>query len=365
MRNFFFGICALALIGFITYAGIISLKSSPRKVPGYTAKIVSPTVTIAPTSLNVSVIKKMLFVPYWTIGSGKIDITDYDQLVYFGITANANGIDTGENGYKNMQSFINAIDNKKITLLGVRLLNADINTKILSDSALQDIIISQSITEAKKNNFNGIVLDFEISAIGFDELTAKISNFEKKYAQQVKQNNLHFYATAYGDTFNRLRPFDMKTIGDASDGIIIMAYDFHKANGNAGPNFPLHATADDGYDLTTMIEDFSQKIPFQKIIVTFGMYGYDWQIDDQKRSTGQAAALSTSKIHQKFLNKCLFINCKILPDTLSTETEITYTDTNNHNHIVWFEDLNSVEKKITFLKTKNIASFGYWAYSYF
>lgn len=331
----------------------------------YIKRITITPITITPTIVKNHFVVKTLFVPYWTISKEKIDDSGYDQLVYFGITVNKEGIDIKEQGDTTIDQFLALTNPQKKRLLAVRMINSDINTQILHDATLQQSIITQAIKIAKQKGFDGIVLDFEISAIGFVNVTNEISNFETQFAKSVKQQHLQFFATLYGDTFYRVRPFDVKSIASASDGIMIMAYDFHKANGEPGPNFQLHDVLGDGYDFTTMTYDFLEQVAPTKITVIFGLFGYDWTIDAKGDSTHQAVSLSENQIKQKFLGICLYTDCRIELDTTSAETNVLYTDSEGNSHHVWFDDMNSVAKKLDYLQSKGIYSIAYWAYSYF
>jgi spore germination protein YaaH len=50
---------------------------------------------------------------------------------------------------------------------------------------------------------------------------------------------------------------------------------------------------------------------------------------------------------------------------VSAETVIHYTDDTGQKHIVWFEDMQSVNTKEQFLRKKGIGNFAFWANSYF
>lgn len=361
MRKLLLEILVILIVAFYLYV------NNSTVIPG-TGKsfLVAPVPSPSPTQsfAKPTTTTKTLFVPYWALGNKTIDSKDYQALVYFGITADKNGIDQSDTGFQQLKLFLKDTDPEKKRLLGVRMVNSDLNTTILDDPMLQKKIIADAIRIAKENGFTGVVLDFEIRAFGFTSMLQKISNFEIQFAKSTKSNNLQFFATMYGDTMYRLRPFAIGSIAEAADGIMIMAYDLHKANGDPGPNFPLHAASDD-YDFSTMIEQFYPYVPVQKTTVIFGLYGYDWQVDEQNRSIGQATALSYNKIKQDFLDTCQFKNCLIKRDNASTETKITYQDKTGNNHVVWFEDMESVAKKTAFLQSRGISSVAYWAYSYF
>ena len=82
---------------------------------------------------------------------------------------------------------------------------------------------------------------------------------------------------------------------------MIMAYDFHKVKGNPGPNFPLNGKETYGYDLQKMTDDFLQFVPPEKLTIIFGLFGYDWVIDDKNNALQSGEALSYLQIKQKFL----------------------------------------------------------------
>ncbi len=362
-------ICLLSVIIYVYFSqGNQKVAVTTLSPIAFSKIIISPTpIQSGPTPTNVSItnITKQLVVPYWTLSGKHIDTTEYTTIIYFGVPANTEGLNTQDPGYTHIDIFNKVVNSNTKRLLTIRMIDSNINIKVLDDKDLQQKVVTQSVALAKEKRFDGIVLDFEITALGFDSVVKSISDFETHFATQTHAGGLPFYATVYGDTYARYRPYDVASIAKQADRIFIMAYDFHKANGDPGPNFPLHQTQNDGYDLVTMISDFLKQVPAEKITVVFGMYGYDWQVDDKQRGVGQAVSLSDNKIQQKFLDTCSFKDCTIKRDQLSAETEITYTDIPDQKHIVWFEDMDSVAKKIDFLKSKRIGSVGYWAYSYF
>lgn len=323
-----------------------------------------PSITPTPSRTIVQgKSQKILFVPYWGLTSQQLP-TNYDQLIYFGITPTMQGVDTQEDGYKDLSLFTKRVGTGK-TLLTIRMIDPSVNAKVLQDKNLQNTIISDSLQIAQKYGFSGVVLDFEYNALAFDSVIKSISTFSTNFAKATHATNLTYYQSVYGDTFYRLRPYDVEALAKNADGIIILAYDFHKANGDAGPNFPLSGKDTDGYDLKAMVDDFAKKMPTQKLIIAFGLYGYDWQIDRNGHSQGPATPLSLIQIQQKFLNKCLFAQCVIKRDPVSSETEVTYTDISKNKHIVWFENMASVAQKSQYLRSQGINAIALWAYSYF
>lgn len=314
-----------------------------------------------PSSPSVSQKSITLFVPYWTLGDTSIP-SSYDTVVYFGLNTNMSGIVTTDTGYTDIPKFVQSIKPNRKTLLTVELLDQNTDEKILHNASFQKKVIDDSIAIAKKYNFSGIVLDLEYKALAFDEVINGITKLSTNFSLRSHKNNLKFYQVIFGDSFYQLRPFDIEAIGNVCDGIFVMAYDFHKANGNPGPNFPLNELPDEQYSFAQMVNDFKSKVIVDKLTIIFGMFGYDWPVDEKGQSIGQAQSFTTNQILEKFIDNCE--KCNIIQNK-ALETEVNYKDNNGQNHIVWFEDLTSVSDKVALLNSKGINSIGYWAWGYF
>ncbi len=306
-----------------------------------------------------------LFVPYWGLTSEKIESEKYNQVIYFGVAPDSGNINLTQQDESQLDNFNKIAPSGSQKLLALRMTNNQDNFTTLKDPTQQQKIIQETIKIAQKNNMQGIVLDLEISAIPFDSLVKQINSFDDAFYTTVKKNNLTFSLALYGDAQYRARPFEVKTLAKNADNIMIMAYDFSKAKGNPGPNFPLKGSERFGYDYTNLTDDFLKFIPSDKITVIFGLFGYDWLVDEKGNATQPAQAMTLLQINQKFINQCAFPKCEWKRDKESAEVAITYTDNDKKKHIIWFEDMESVRQKQEFLKTKGINSFSYWAYSYF
>jgi len=355
----------LPLLFLLPYA----LQSAKNKVKEDLAKPVrssiKPTRTPTQPAYKKTTEKTSIFVPYWTVPTRNGAFSDYDEVIYFGITPTKEGIDTDEVGYKDLKRFVRAVGKEQKTSLTLRMLDSTVNLAVLKDKKAQQDITKQTVALAKEEGFDGVVLDLELTALPFSSTIEQINSFVSQLASEARKNNLSFAVLLYGDTFYRVRPFEVKTIAKSVDTVMIMAYDFHKARGNPGPNFPLNGRNVYGYDLKKMTDDYLQFVPAEKLTIVFGLFGYDWQVEgDSQKAVANGNALSFTKIEQSLLAKCSYQECKTTRDPVSSETKVTYID-GEKNHVVWFEDLESVAKKQEFLKQRGITSSSFWAYSYF
>jgi spore germination protein YaaH len=333
--------------------------TNPKQITQKKANLPS-THTITPQKIE----KNYVFVPYWSF-TKSITTNNEDSLIYFGLGVNNSGIDIDDKGYSNLVPFASKTPNVKERILTVRMVDKNINASVLQSLTVQENIATQAVSLALKNKFDGVILNYETSAFGFDSTTRNITSFYKLFSNKVKENNLKFYTTLYGDSYFQARPFDIKAIGEISDKVFIMAYDFSKSRSNPGPNFPLSGREKYGYDFAKMIEDYQKDVSNEKLVVTLGYFGYDWRVDGKGNSLSSGVPLSTNEITKEFITKCKFKKCSLSRNPNTSEPSIKYVDSSGENHIVWFEDEVSIAKKKEFLKTKGILETAAWAYSYF
>lgn len=358
------------LLLLLVILGLFSFGIVKDKVKrDFTRPIPYPSITIAPKVSEQNKSEhpetQSVFVPYWSLKQPTKDERIYDAYLYFGVAPTKSGINFKEAGALGVDSFLSFVPDNKTKLLVLRMIEADTNFAILKDEASQEKVIQETIALAREKQFDGIILDLEVSAIPFDSLIQQINSFTKLFYQKTKSNDLSFAITIYGDVFYRLRPFDVKDLASNADSIMIMAYDLHKAKGNPGPNFPLRGQDIYGYDYEKMTEDFLRVVPAEKITVVFGFFGYDWVVDAKEKALRQGKALTTSEIEAKFIQTCQQKSCSFSRESNAFETEIHYTDREGQKHIIWFEDMESVTAKKAYLKKRGITYFSYWAHSYF
>lgn len=354
------------IIFFLTLVIIIFQKNQKSE----NRKSVSPTQGQLSDSRSKSykptLMKKStsIFVPYWIDWKEDLKLQNYDRAVYFGITATKNGVLAADQGYENLETFMSKVQSKE-KWLTLRMTDSETNLSILEDKSSWEKITKETINVVKKYRLDGLALDLEISTIPFDDTVERISQFVQSFYTESKTQNIPFSLILYGDVFFRKRPFDLKNLTKNTDEIFIMAYDFHKSRGEPGPNFPLYGQEKYGYDLQTMINDFKTYMSPEKLTVIFGMYGYDWFVNEKKQPIRPAKALTLNEIKKNFLNNCQLSNCVIKRNEISSETEVNYVDADQGLHIVWFEDQESAGKKTEHLLKQEVGKVAYWAEGYF
>lgn len=301
-----------------------------------------------------------VFVPYWALGDSSYESLPYSRLYYFGVTATQGGIAQDDEGYQGLDRF--KCPEKQKCILVVRMLDHDANQEILDDKPAQKKIISQSMGIAEEKGFSGIALDLEMTTISAQTVSGQINDFVEEYYTSAKTGYKSFSFIVYGDVFYRSRPYDIAFISGHSDEIMLMAYDMNKSYGEPGPNFSYEDKKNYGYDFKQMVADFKAKAPSSKITVIFGMYGYNWTMNDQGTPLKQAVAQSLRDIEDLRQETP---GAKITVEAASKEKKIEYEDEAGYRHIVWFEDEESASVKAAYLRREGIGNISFWVWGYF
>ncbi len=336
-----------------------------RNVDSQSAPATSyPSPSLSPEVKQPNQSQRVLFVPYWNPIVDPKTQDEYDTFVYFGVAVTEEGSIKSEEGSARIEDFQESTTGKK-QLLTIRMLDTDINYAILEEDSRQDRMIEEIIPMLETYDFDGIVLDLELTALPLSDVQNNISLFIQRISKAMKDEDKHVAITLYGDVYYRARPYDVKVIGESVDEIMIMTYDFHKARGEAGPNFPLSGQEIYGYDLKAMIKDYTADVSASKLTILLGMYGYDWTLGPQGKPLKAARALPLRDIVAMTEPKCDLSDCKITRDPDTKETNVTYKDTDGYKHVLWFENDESVGEKINYLRDEGIESIGYWVYGYY
>ena len=328
--------------------------------------------TSVPTHSPVKNVTSSIFIPYWSTAQGKVD-PQYSSYYYFGIRPNRDGSIEDELGYQKVVVMQEIPENQK--KLALRLLDPSITEVFLTDSTAQKKLISEVKKILIGKMFSGIILDIEVPFTFNQNKKEQITQLVQNMCTAVKEDYKTCRVLIYGDFSYRNRPYDLKKIGEAVDTILLMAYDFHPPSGEPGPNFPLSRrnvseggpeTLDYGYDFKQMVADARALVPVDKIEVVFGMYGYDWTLNEQGIPLKEAKALTLKELKSTIQNseKAQASSFKLQTND-AKEKSIQYIDEEGRKHIIWYEDEESAAIKTKYLQSQGIWHISYWAYSYF
>jgi len=197
--------------------------------------------------------------------------------------------------------------------------NGPLADALLTNPAARARLIANLKDLAAQHGYGGYVFDFEaLSAKGL----AAYPKFLDEARAALGPAGREVWVTA---------PFDeegwpLKRLQQASDTLVLMAYDQHYALGDPGPN-----AGQDWFE--TELEKRFARLDPSRTVLALGAYGYDWTLNkDGSRASGAPATF-----HEAMRN-AQDAGATIRMDDDALNPTYNYTDDNGDDHVVWFMD---------------------------
>src|SRR5882724_11273600 len=186
--------------------------------------------------------------------------------------------------------------------------------------------------------------------IDYENLWAKdhdaYSGFISELAQALHAQSKHLIVVVQPKTNDRVRDeagaIDWAAVAKSADVGKIMGYHFHYASGPPGPIAPPSWIA----DLTRFA---LERIPPEKLSVVLTLSGFDWSDHGPAKSIDYAAAMQ----------KANTLGIRVEQDPVTGSPHYAYNENNTH-HVVWFEDAESLKRKMETLESFGISRIGFW-----
>lgn len=358
----------LVILAALTYA-----KQFDQPVNIIKRLLISP----ATTSSKYEVIG---FLPTWNVAKQvKVDTANLTQLIYFGFGVNSKGeiIQFDAEGNETLEW----IHFKSPYFKKVRDAAKKNNTKVLvaiksfDNKNIDDLIsnpnssekfINQLVKLIADNKLDGVNIDFEYFTDSDFPTSKHLNTFFTKLSEKLKAENPGFIISA---DFNAggvvIDPaYDMVKLGQVLDQVILMGYDYSTAASHqARPVAPLYSGKDES-SIDRSITSMKGRVPFEKLILAVPFYGYEWQTvnnDFQSKTIPETGALATyDRVIQLIKNRN---DIEINWDNKSLTPWLTYSQSGAFKQ-VYFENEQSIAKKLDYIKDKKLAGVGIWAIGY-
>jgi cellulose synthase/poly-beta-1,6-N-acetylglucosamine synthase-like glycosyltransferase/spore germination protein YaaH/peptidoglycan/xylan/chitin deacetylase (PgdA/CDA1 family) len=195
------------------------------------------------------------------------------------------------------------------------------------------------------DHYRGLMIDFEsfpkTAQPGYVALLNELSS-------DLHAKGLKLYVSVQV----RNPDYDLKAIGAAADGVVIMNYDEHYPGGTAGP-----VASQDWFmdNLDAAVED----IPKEKIICALANYGYDWVERPKNGKLPPGEADKTVTVQEAWIGS-RDSDEDIDFDGDSLNPNFSYQDDSNVRHDVWFLDAVTALNEMRAAQTIGIQTFALW-----
>jgi peptidoglycan-N-acetylglucosamine deacetylase len=194
------------------------------------------------------------------------------------------------------------------------------------------------------DKYRGLMVDFEDFAKsaqpGYLALLGELSS-------DLHSKGLKLYVSLPA----RDKDFDYATIAARTDGLVLMNYDEHESENEAGP-----VASQEWF--TKNLEIAKQKVPLDKLICAIGNYGYDWVKKPKKNPP--AGLKNVNVTVQEAWIGARDSEEDIDFDYDSMNPHFSYMDEKNLRHDVWFLDAVTALNEMRAARRVGIKTFALW-----
>lgn len=223
-------------------------------------------------------------------------------------------------------------------------------SRLFQDLPFQQHVLDQVLAVMREKGYMGLDIDFEY----------------------IEPKDAEAYLQFLRNTIARLRPegffmntdlapknsaaqrgllyeaHDYQAVGEISDTVLLMTYEWGYSFGPPMAVAPLN-------QVRNVVEYGSSVIPPNRILLGLPNYGYDWQLP-YERGVTKAVTLG----NQYAVELAARNGAQIHFDPTAAAPFFEYWDRGYHKHIVWFEDVRSMDAKFTLMDEFHLLGGAYW-----
>ena len=221
---------------------------------------------------------------------------------------------------------------------------------VLTDPEIQDQLVSDVLRTVRARGFAGVDVDFEyLPGTQAAEYAAFLSRLQRLLHAQGA-----FLWAALAPKTSADQPgllyegHDYAAIGAATDGVLVMAYEWGYTYGPPMAVAPLP-------NVREVLDYAVTEIPPEKIFLGVPNYGYDWPLPFVQGTT-RAQSIS----NQYAIELAIRYDIAIQYDEAAQSPFFHYTDDSGTVHEVWFEDARSMAAKLELIAEYGLQGAGFW-----
>jgi spore germination protein YaaH len=224
--------------------------------------------------------------------------------------------------------------------------------------------IEEITKQVESQNIDGVNINLEY--VG-EPSSSTINNFTIFVSELRKSlpGRLELTVDVFADSAIKRRIFDIPSLAEIVDRIIVMGYDFYRPSSpQAGPIAPIRDGADRyEQNLSWSLAAFLKLVPAEKIVLGVPYYGYEWQtLSNQPNSMTipETGALATYKRVRDKIAKD-----KLQPawDPVSLSPYLIFKE-GGHWHQIYYENETSLAYKYQLVRDLNLGGIAIWALGY-
>lgn len=228
--------------------------------------------------------------------------------------------------------------------------NNNLISSVVRNDDIQLILIDAILAELNSKGYTGVDVDFEyIFSEDRDYFTTFVARMTNILNESGYTVSVALAPKTSADQQGLLyEGKDYAGLGAAANSVLLMTYEW-------GFTYSVPMAVAPINKVRQVIEYAITEIPSAKIDMGIPNYGYDWPLPYEK---GVTRARTIGNIEA--VNIAVRYGAVIQYDEIAQTPYFNYTDEQQTEHEVWFEDVRSMQAKFRLISEYNLRGAGYW-----
>lgn len=228
--------------------------------------------------------------------------------------------------------------------------NNNLISSVVRNDDIQLILIDAILAELNSKGYTGVDVDFEyILSEDRDYFTTFVARMTNILNESGYTVSVALAPKTSADQQGLLyEGKDYAGLGAAANSVLLMTYEW-------GYTYSIPMAVAPINKVRQVIEYAITEIPSAKIDMGIPNYGYDWPLPYEK---GVTRARTIGNIEA--VNIAVRYGAVIQYDEIAQTPYFNYTDEQQTEHEVWFEDVRSMQAKFGLISEYNLRGAGYW-----
>jgi spore germination protein len=228
--------------------------------------------------------------------------------------------------------------------------SSEIASQLFRNDAAEDTLIENIVTTLQAKGYKGIDIDFEfILPADKAEFLSFITKMHTRLSQEGLLTLVALAPKTSGEMAGLLyEAHDYPSIGAVADFVLLMTYEWGYTFGPPMATAPLN-------NVRRVLQYGITVIDPDKILMGIPNYAYDWPLPFVPKET---AAESIS--NQEAIRRAANNNVTIQFDEQAQSPNYTYTNAQGIDHVVWFDDVRSMNAKLRLMPEFGLNGGGIW-----
>jgi Predicted glycosyl hydrolase len=221
---------------------------------------------------------------------------------------------------------------------------------MFADQQVQTTLLNNLVNTLKEKGYAGIDIDFEF--ILPDDKDGFIKFITAVNTRLDQEGLITFVALApkvSGEMKGLLyEAHDYSAIGAVADKVLLMTYEWGYTYGPPGPTSPIN-------NMRNVLKYGASVIDPDKILMGTPNYAYDWPLPFVQGTTS-----ATSIGNQEAIERAVKYGVSIQFDEDAQSPFFNYTTDEGVEHVVWFDDVRSMNAKLRLIPEFKLNGSGVW-----